>query len=252
LSIAITEKMDLRSLVNYYQEKDKVGEEKKAKEQSYPVDYSAAATATTFYTPPSILTAEQQLQQQQQYYQQYYAYYGYGQQPQVHATANDAAISGSAEPSSTDKKRKAEDAGDGEVQEASDDEVKKTKVDDKKGKKKAEDEEEEEEEEESSDEDDSSSEEEEGEGDGKKLKKKKRREGEAKEYSEFHGDTMYDYQGRTYISPPSNLRAAPHECFMPKKMLHQWRLGAGKKNKSKRKKVRSQRSCSFRLEGYLF
>ncbi|ELR13923.1 EH-binding protein, putative [Acanthamoeba castellanii str. Neff] len=201
--------MDLRSLVNYYQEKDKVGEEKKAQEQSYP-----------------------QLQQQQQYYQQYYAYYGYGQQPQ---------------PSSTDKKRKAEDAGDAEVQEAND-EVKKSKVDDKKGKKKAE-EEDEEEEEESSDEDDSSSEEEgEGDGEGKKLKKKKRREGEAKEYSEFHGDTMYDYQGRTYISPPSNLRAAPHECFMPKKMLHQWRLGAGKKNKSKRKKAKDLRRKKMRMQ----
>ncbi|ELR22887.1 uncharacterized protein ACA1_397630 [Acanthamoeba castellanii str. Neff] len=84
--------MDLRSLVNYYQEKDKVGEEKKAQEQSYP----CGRYCNHLYTPPSILTAEQQLQQQQQYYQQYYAYYGYGQQPQVYATApaagDDAAI----------------------------------------------------------------------------------------------------------------------------------------------------------------
>lgn len=38
----------------------------------------------------------------------------------------------------------------------------------------------------------------------------------------FHGKQLYDYLGRTYISPPSHLKAEYHECFMPKKCIQTW------------------------------
>lgn len=38
----------------------------------------------------------------------------------------------------------------------------------------------------------------------------------------FHGKQLRDYLGRSYISPPSHLKAGPHECFMPKKAIHTW------------------------------
>ena len=48
------------------------------------------------------------------------------------------------------------------------------------------------------------------------------------ETSVFHGKSMTDYQGRTYMAPP--LAAAPHlnaeagsqECFIPKVCIHTW------------------------------
>lgn len=76
------------------------------------------------------------------------------------------------------------------------------------------------------------------------------------ETSTFHGESLYDYQGtlefptelwsirciyidvstpykafidtvcslgRSYLSPASHLREAPHQCFLPKKLIHTWR-----------------------------
>ena len=43
-----------------------------------------------------------------------------------------------------------------------------------------------------------------------------------KERSILHKKERYDYLGRTYLSPPSGLRARDHDCFLPKKRIHTW------------------------------
>eukprot|EP01103_Thecamoeba_quadrilineata_P016920 TRINITY_DN5820_c0_g1_i2.p1 TRINITY_DN5820_c0_g1~~TRINITY_DN5820_c0_g1_i2.p1 ORF type:complete len:538 (-),score=81.54 TRINITY_DN5820_c0_g1_i2:98-1711(-) len=53
--------------------------------------------------------------------------------------------------------------------------------------------------------------------------KKKRRDMDMVETkSIFHGKSLHDYQGRTYIDAPSELKTGPHECFIPKKLIHTW------------------------------
>ena len=43
------------------------------------------------------------------------------------------------------------------------------------------------------------------------------------ESSVFHGSSLKDYQGRSWLHPPSELRAdEEHECFIPKKWVHTW------------------------------
>jgi WD40 repeat protein len=50
----------------------------------------------------------------------------------------------------------------------------------------------------------------------------------ANEYSTFHGNVEYDYQGRTYISVPTDLNEidlqvgepGDQECFVPKRLIH--------------------------------
>ena len=42
------------------------------------------------------------------------------------------------------------------------------------------------------------------------------------EKSVFHGESMVDYQGRSFLSPPSHLKSMPHQCYLPKKLLHTW------------------------------
>lgn len=61
-----------------------------------------------------------------------------------------------------------------------------------------------------------------------RKKAKARRGAAGQESSIFHGKSMTDYQGRTYMSPP--LSEAPHlaaeagsqECFIPKVCVHTW------------------------------
>lgn len=61
-----------------------------------------------------------------------------------------------------------------------------------------------------------------------KRKAKGKRGAAGQESSVFHGKSMTDYQGRTYMSPP--LSEAPHlaaepglqECFIPKACVHTW------------------------------
>ena len=36
----------------------------------------------------------------------------------------------------------------------------------------------------------------------------------------FHGTQFRDYQGRTFVDPPTTLKPFQHECFMPKRLLH--------------------------------
>lgn len=46
---------------------------------------------------------------------------------------------------------------------------------------------------------------------------------EAEESSEFHGTQLYDYQGRSYVSPPSTLKPyTDGKCYIPKKQIHTW------------------------------
>eukprot|EP00771_Trimastix_marina_P001194 gnl/Trimastix_PCT/2248.p1 GENE.gnl/Trimastix_PCT/2248~~gnl/Trimastix_PCT/2248.p1 ORF type:complete len:706 (-),score=248.61 gnl/Trimastix_PCT/2248:172-2289(-) len=42
------------------------------------------------------------------------------------------------------------------------------------------------------------------------------------ERTQFHGRQTHDYQGRTYIFPPSELKPSEHRCFLPKKVVHTW------------------------------
>lgn len=54
-------------------------------------------------------------------------------------------------------------------------------------------------------------------------------EGEPEESTEFYGEFEKDYQGRTYMSIPTdvgvNLRneSIPEECFVPKRQIHVWK-----------------------------
>lgn len=43
-----------------------------------------------------------------------------------------------------------------------------------------------------------------------------------KETTTFHGAAERDYQGRTYLDPPSDKKNIEHRCFLPKKYLHTW------------------------------
>lgn len=42
------------------------------------------------------------------------------------------------------------------------------------------------------------------------------------EKSMLHVKEEFDYQGRTFISPPSDLKPGPHDCYIPKKWEHTW------------------------------
>lgn len=42
----------------------------------------------------------------------------------------------------------------------------------------------------------------------------------AEERSVFHGKRLADYQGRTYIWPPTDAKPSEHKCYLPKKLLH--------------------------------
>ena len=42
------------------------------------------------------------------------------------------------------------------------------------------------------------------------------------EQSIFHGSSMRDYQGRSWVLPPSDVREEEHECYIPKRLLHTW------------------------------
>eukprot|EP00455_Lapot_gusevi_P044781 TRINITY_DN563_c0_g1_i3.p1 TRINITY_DN563_c0_g1~~TRINITY_DN563_c0_g1_i3.p1 ORF type:complete len:556 (+),score=110.08 TRINITY_DN563_c0_g1_i3:61-1728(+) len=52
--------------------------------------------------------------------------------------------------------------------------------------------------------------------------KKSKTESSGSEKTLFHGDSVYDYQGRTYMDPPPELRNEEHECYIPKKLAHTW------------------------------
>eukprot|EP00808_Paulinella_micropora_P032213 g60889.t1 len=51
------------------------------------------------------------------------------------------------------------------------------------------------------------------------------------EVSQFHGEELYDYQGRSYVHPPSELVPGEHKCFIPKKKIHTWSGHQGGVNK---------------------
>eukprot|EP00735_Rhodelphis_limneticus_P000942 TRINITY_DN11477_c0_g1::TRINITY_DN11477_c0_g1_i1::g.10892::m.10892 TRINITY_DN11477_c0_g1::TRINITY_DN11477_c0_g1_i1::g.10892 ORF type:complete len:577 (-),score=62.27,sp/O60508/PRP17_HUMAN/47.55/1e-169,WD40/PF00400.27/1.1e-08,WD40/PF00400.27/7.5e-09,WD40/PF00400.27/0.28,WD40/PF00400.27/0.00018,WD40/PF00400.27/76,WD40/PF00400.27/3.9e+02,WD40/PF00400.27/0.00024,Nup160/PF11715.3/1.1,Nup160/PF11715.3/3.9 TRINITY_DN11477_c0_g1_i1:29-1726(-) len=39
----------------------------------------------------------------------------------------------------------------------------------------------------------------------------------------FHLDTVKDYQGRSFMDPPTDIHPSEHECYVPKRVLHEWR-----------------------------
>lgn len=49
------------------------------------------------------------------------------------------------------------------------------------------------------------------------------------ETTEFFGKQLLDYQGRSYLHPPTDVgisltnESRPHECFVPKKCIHTWK-----------------------------
>lgn len=65
-----------------------------------------------------------------------------------------------------------------------------------------------------------------------KEEKKKRRDEQAgrdntpapamEERSIFHGSTTTDYQGRSWMTAPPDVKESEHECFIPKKWEHTW------------------------------
>ncbi len=71
-------------------------------------------------------------------------------------------------------------------------------------------------------------EEDEPEPDVTKKKYKSKRPAHGQEHSTFHGKSMTDYQGRTYMSPPlaeaPNITSEPgsQQCFIPKVCVHTW------------------------------
>eukprot|EP01119_Soliformovum_irregulare_P008338 TRINITY_DN21461_c0_g1_i1.p1 TRINITY_DN21461_c0_g1~~TRINITY_DN21461_c0_g1_i1.p1 ORF type:complete len:533 (+),score=137.63 TRINITY_DN21461_c0_g1_i1:33-1631(+) len=40
--------------------------------------------------------------------------------------------------------------------------------------------------------------------------------------SEFFGGELRDYLGRSYVDPPSHLKPRPHDCYLPKKIIHSY------------------------------
>ncbi len=38
----------------------------------------------------------------------------------------------------------------------------------------------------------------------------------------YHGTHVQDYQGRSFVDPPSDMKQLDHECFLPKRFLHTW------------------------------
>ena len=42
------------------------------------------------------------------------------------------------------------------------------------------------------------------------------------ERSIFHGSSTTDYQGRSWVLPPADIKETEHECFIPKKWEHTW------------------------------
>lgn len=60
----------------------------------------------------------------------------------------------------------------------------------------------------------------------KKRKEKLEEETKAEEFkasSEFYGNQFRDYQGRSYLQPPAELKEnRDHDCYIPKKCIHTW------------------------------
>ncbi|EFJ18617.1 hypothetical protein SELMODRAFT_444442 [Selaginella moellendorffii] len=59
----------------------------------------------------------------------------------------------------------------------------------------------------------------------KKLAREAREAGikpEVPDSTEFHGDEHVDYQGRSWVVPPADVKAANDRCFFPKRCIHTW------------------------------
>lgn len=56
----------------------------------------------------------------------------------------------------------------------------------------------------------------------KKVKGDKGDKVEMEEKSTFHGKEEVDYQGRSWLAPPKDIKATNDHCYIPKKWVHTW------------------------------
>lgn len=56
----------------------------------------------------------------------------------------------------------------------------------------------------------------------KKGQKDKGDKVEMQDKSTFHGKEEYDYQGRSWIAPPKDVKASNDHCYIPKRWVHSW------------------------------
>ncbi|BBM98947.1 pre-mRNA-processing factor 17 [Marchantia polymorpha subsp. ruderalis] len=57
---------------------------------------------------------------------------------------------------------------------------------------------------------------------GKKGDREKGEKIEIEDKSTFHGKDEYDYQGRSWIAPPKDVKATNDHCYIPKRWVHTW------------------------------
>ncbi|KAL2649435.1 hypothetical protein R1flu_017563 [Riccia fluitans] len=56
----------------------------------------------------------------------------------------------------------------------------------------------------------------------KKGEREKAEKIEIEDKSTFHGKEEYDYQGRSWIAPPKDVKATNDHCYIPKRWIHTW------------------------------
>lgn len=56
----------------------------------------------------------------------------------------------------------------------------------------------------------------------KKGEKERGEKVEMEDKSTFHGKEEYDYQGRSWIAPPKDVKASNDHCYIPKRWVHTW------------------------------
>ncbi|KAH7437259.1 hypothetical protein KP509_05G062500 [Ceratopteris richardii] len=56
----------------------------------------------------------------------------------------------------------------------------------------------------------------------KKSEKEKGDNAEIQDKSTFHGKEEHDYQGRSWIAPPKDVKATNDHCYIPKRWVHSW------------------------------
>lgn len=56
----------------------------------------------------------------------------------------------------------------------------------------------------------------------KKGEKDKGDKVEVQDKSTFHGKDEHDYQGRSWIAPPKDVKASNDHCYIPKRWIHSW------------------------------
>lgn len=55
-----------------------------------------------------------------------------------------------------------------------------------------------------------------------RIEEAKKEEERFEPYSTFHWKDYFDYKGRSYVDPPSDLKLQAGTCYIPKKLVHTW------------------------------